>query len=151
MTPAPMGAAPLHSPLFGGGGEPPPCVMEFGKLRNEVQERGAAAKNASERKVGREKMCKIVQAYSAAEAKWLKFVEAGVSTCGIPREVANQLKQVHARTEQARTNICFVGAAAGANSAPSLSEALDANRLPPDTKRMGASTFDTLTGNAIQR
>jgi hypothetical protein len=88
MTPAPMGAAPLHSPLFGGGGEPPPCVMEFGKLRDEVQEKGAAAKNASEHKVGREKMCKIVQAYSAAEAKWLKFVEAGVSTCGIPREVA---------------------------------------------------------------
>jgi hypothetical protein len=95
MIPAPTGAAPLHSPLFGGGGEPSPCVMEFGKLRNEVQEKGAAAKNAGEHKVGREKMCKVVQAYSAAEAKWLKFVEAGVAICGIPREVANQLKQVH--------------------------------------------------------
>ena len=57
-----------------------------------------------QREVARDEMCKIVQAYSAAEGKWLKFAEAGVASCGIPGEVVNQLKQVHARTEQARTD-----------------------------------------------
>ena len=124
-APVPMGAAP-----FGVGGQPPPCVIAFGKLRDEVQKKGAAAKDASEHKVAREKMCKIVQAYSAVEGNWLKFAEAGVSTCGIPREVVDQLKQVHARTEHARMSIC----AAGVPTAPSLSDALDTRRLPPILK-----------------
>ncbi len=162
MTPAPMGApmgapppmmgaAPPQGAPFGGGGQPPPCVVEFGKMRDEVQKKGAAAKYASEHKVAREEMCKMVQAYSAAEGKWLKFAETGVSTCGIPGEIVNQLKQVHARTEQAREKICSAGPAGGAVMAPSLSDALGTARLPLETKKTGANTFDTLTGNAIQR
>jgi hypothetical protein len=138
-----MGGAP--------SGGPPPCAIEFGKLREDVQKKGAAAKVASERKVAREEMCKIVQTYSAAEGKWLKFAEAGVASCGIPAEVVAQLKQVHARTEQARQNICSSGPAAAAQAAPSLSDALGTNRLQLDTKRTGANYLDTLTGNAIQR
>jgi hypothetical protein len=164
MTPAPMGApmgastpmmgaAPPQASPFGGGGGggPPPCVVEFGKLRDEVQKKGMAAKAAQDHKVAREEMCKIVQAYSAAEGKWLKFAETGVASCGIPSEVVNQLKQVHARTEQARTNICSAAPAAAAAAAPSLSDALGTNRLQLDTKRTGANYLDTLTGNAIQR
>jgi hypothetical protein len=48
----------------------------------------------------------IVQAYFAAEGKWLQFAEASISTCGIPAQVVDQLKQVHGRTEQAREKIC---------------------------------------------
>lgn len=161
MTPAPMGvpmgaAAPMMGAAppqagFGGGGGPPPCVAEFGKLRDEVQKKGMAAKTAQERKVAREEMCKIVRAYSAAEGKWLKFAEAGVATCGIPGEVVTQLKQVHARTEQAKTNICSAGPAAGAPPAPSLSDALGTNRLQIESKKTGTNYLDTLTGNAIQR
>jgi hypothetical protein len=154
-APAPMmGAAPPQASPFGGGGAaggPPPCVVEFGKLRDEVQKKGMAAKTAQDRKVAREEMCKIVQAYSAAEGKWLKFAEAGVATCGIPGEVVTQLKQVHARTEQAKTNICSAGPAAGAPPAPSLSDALGTNRLQIESKKTGTNYLDTLTGNAIQR
>jgi hypothetical protein len=150
MTPAPMGVAPPEG-AFGGGGGPPPCVVEFGKLRDEVQKKGMAAKSAQERKVTREEMCKIVSVYSAAERKWLKFAEAGVSSCGIPSEVVNQLKQVHARTEQAKTNICVAGPAAAGPATPSLSEALGTTRLPLETKKTGANYLDTLTGNVIRR
>jgi hypothetical protein len=149
MTPAPMTAAPPQGAFRGGG--PPPCVVEFGKLREEVQKRGMAAKTAQEHKVTREEMCKIVSVYSAAERKWLKFAEAGVSSCGIPGEVVNQLKQVHARTEQAKTNICAAGLAAAGPATPSLSEALGTTRLPLETKKTGANYLDTLTGNVIQR
>jgi hypothetical protein len=164
MTPAPMGA-PMGAPPpmmgaappqggpygGGGGGQPPPCVVEFGKMRDDVQKKGAAAKYASEHKVARDEMCKMVQAYSSAEGKWLKFAEAGVSTCGIPGEIVTQLKLVHSRTEQAREKICAAGPAGGATMAPSLSDALGTTRLPLETKKTGANTFDTLTGNAIQR
>jgi hypothetical protein len=151
MTPAPVGAAPPQGAFGGSGGGPPPCVVEFGKLRDEVQKKGMAAKTAQERKVTREEMCKIVSVYSAAERKWLKFAEAGVSSCGIPGEVVNQLKQVHARTEQAKTNICAAGLAAAGPSTPSLSDALGTTRLPLDTKKTGSNYLDTLTGNVIQR
>jgi hypothetical protein len=157
MTPAPMGmpmGGPMGAPGPMGGapqGGPPPCVVEFGKMREEVQKKGLLAKAAGERKAAREEMCKIVQNYSAAEGKWLKFAEAGVATCGIPAEVVAQLKQVHARTEQARQNICSSGPAAAMQAAPSLSDALGTNRLQLDTKRTGANYLDTLTGNVIQR
>jgi hypothetical protein len=100
--------APAVPPMTGGGGAAgqPPCMAEYVKLREDVQKKGMAAKAAGERKVPREEMCKLITSYAASEAKWVKFTEAGVQTCGIPAEVANQLKQVHANTEQTREKIC---------------------------------------------
>jgi hypothetical protein len=149
MSPA-MGA-PMGGGFGGGGGGPPPCVVEFGKLREEVQKKGMAAKSAQDHKVTREEMCKVIQVYAAAEQKWLKFAEQGVTSCGIPSEVVSQLKQVHARTEQAKTNICSAGPAAAAAAPPSLSDALGTNRVQIEGKKTGSNYLDTLTGNAIQR
>ena len=124
---------------------------EFTKLREDVQKHAMAAKAASERKVSREEMCKHIQAYSAAELKWVKFTEANTSSCGIPAQVAQQLKQVHANTEQTKAKVCAAQPVAAA-PAPSLSDALGTTRLPtPETTRTGSGTLDTLTGNAIQR
>jgi hypothetical protein len=142
-----MGAGP--PPMSPQGGGMPPCMEEFTKLREEVQKRGAAAKTASQHKATREEMCKHITAYSAAELKWVKFTEAGISSCGIPAQVAQQLKQVHAGTEQTREKICAAAPTAAA-AAPSLSDALGTTRLPETTKS-GNGTLDTLTGNAIQR
>ena len=160
-APAPMAMpqmAPQMAPM--GAGPPPmspnsapPCMTEFTKLRDEVQKKGQAAKVASEHKATREEMCKHVTAYSAAELKWVKFAEAGVSSCGIPLQVAQQLKQVHGHTEETKTKLCAAGpAGGGAPAAPSLSDALGTTRLPtPETTKTGSGTLDTLTGNAIQR
>jgi hypothetical protein len=168
MTPAPMSPAPMTAPSpmmgspmmgapmggppgAGGGGNQPPCVAEFGKMRDDVQKKGLAAKQASERHVTREELCKLITVYGAAEQKWIKFTEQGVSACGIPVEIVNQLKQVHGRTEQAREKVCAAGPAAAAMAGPSLSEALGTSRPTLETKHGGANTFDTLTGNAIQK
>jgi hypothetical protein len=75
----------------------PPCMAEFTKLREEVLKRGEAAQAAGQHKVSREETCKHITAYAVAELKWVKFTEAGVSSCGIPAQVAQQLKQVHAK------------------------------------------------------
>jgi hypothetical protein len=84
----------------------PPCMAEFTKLREEVLKRGEAAQAAGQHKVSREETCKHITAYAVAELKWVKFTEAGVSSCGIPAQVAQQLKQVHANTEQTKEKVC---------------------------------------------
>jgi hypothetical protein len=150
MGAPPQGMAPPAS-AFGGAGAEPPCMAEFVKMRDEVQKKGLAAKAASERKPTREEMCKHITLLAAAETKWVKFTESNVASCGIPGDVAQQLKAMHGRTEQARKNICAPGAAA-APVAPSLSDALGTTRLPmPETTKSGSGTLDTLTGNAIQK
>jgi len=85
---------------------PAPCVAEFGKLREDVQKCGLAAKAASQYKVSRGEMCKHITAYSAAELKWVKYVETNAATCGFPAAVVQQLKQVHGKTEQTKERIC---------------------------------------------
>jgi len=148
MPPTGMVQPPMASP-FGGGGGMPPCMAEFAKLRDDVQKRGLAAKAASQRKAGREEMCKHITTVSAAELKWVKYTETNVASCNIPAEVVQQLKQVHSNTEQIKERICAPGPSAGP---PSLSDALGTTRLPtPETTKSGSGTLDTLTGNAIQR
>jgi len=84
----------------------PPCRAKFAELRDDVQQKGLAAKAASQRKASREEMCKHITAYSAAELKWVKYTEANVESCAIPAEVVSQLKQVHSNTEQTMEKIC---------------------------------------------
>jgi hypothetical protein len=146
-----MGGGGMGGGGMGGGGSAPPCVGEFSKMREDVQKKGIAAKQASEKHVTREELCKLITVYSAAEGQWLKFTEKGVSACGIPAEIVNQLKQVHGRTEMAREKICAAGPANAAAAGPSLSEALGTSRPTLENKHTGANTFDTLTGNAIQK
>jgi hypothetical protein len=150
MAPVPGFGAPPP-----GSGAPPPsgaqqqCMVDFTKLREEVEKRGKSAKAASEHKVTREEMCKYITAYSVAEAKFSRFTEENESKCGIPPNVVQQLKTVHVSTEQTREKICMAQAMAPA--APSLSDALGTTRLPtPQTTKTGNGTLDTLTGNALQ-
>jgi hypothetical protein len=93
-------------------------MEEFTQLREEVQKKGLAAKAAGQKHAAREEMCKLITSYAASEAKWVKFTEAGVGTCGIPLHIAAQLKQVHANTEQAREKICIAGFGSGGVGGP---------------------------------
>jgi hypothetical protein len=148
-SPRPMGPG-MGGGGMGGGGGMPPCMAEFTKLREDVEKKGQAAKAAGQKHASREEMCKLITSYAASEAKWVKFTETGVGSCGIPPQVANQLKQVHANTEQTREKICTAGPAGG--GAPSLSEALGTTRVatPDASKTAGSGLFDTLTGSAVR-
>jgi hypothetical protein len=144
MGAPPMGGGGMGGPGMGGGG-PPPCMADFVKMREETEKRGKAAKAASERKVGREEMCKYITSYADAEAKWVNFTEKNTQTsCGIPVQVANQLKQVHASTEQTKQRICAAGGPAGIPAGPSLHDALEATATTMETAKKGNGTFDTL-------
>jgi hypothetical protein len=146
-----MGAAPFGAPGPAPQGATSPCLPEFLRLREDVEKKGQAAKQASAHKATREEMCKYITVYSVAELKWVKFAESGVATCGVPASVAQELKTLHGHTEETKAKICAV-AVVGTPVAPSLSDALGTTRLPvPATTRTRTGTLDTLTGNAIQR
>jgi hypothetical protein len=137
---SPMMGAPPSRPMGGGAGGMPPCMAEFTKLRDDVEKKGMVAKEAGQHKVSREEMCKYVTTYSAAEEKWVKFTVSNVQSCGIPAQVADQLKKVHSNTEQTKQKLCAAGPSA---AAPTLSDVLTAPSTPSTEAKKGG-TFDTL-------
>ena len=68
MSPAPpgpgFGGPPPPGAQGGGGGGVPPCILEFTRLREDVEKKGKAAKAASEHKATREEMCKHVTVFA---------------------------------------------------------------------------------------
>jgi hypothetical protein len=134
-----MGAPPRQ--MGGGGGGMPPCMAEYAKLREDVEKKGMAAKEASQRKVSREEMCKYVTTYAVAEEKWVKFAVSGVQSCGIPAQIVDQLKKVHSGTEQTKQKLCAAGPG---GAAPTLSDILTAPSTPSPQAKKDGGTFDTL-------
>jgi hypothetical protein len=140
---SPMMGAPPPRPMGGGGGGGgmPPCMAEFAKLREDVEKKGMAAKEAGQHKATREEMCKYVTTYAAAEEKWVKFTVSGVQSCGIPAQVADQLKKVHSNTEMTKQKLCAAGPSA---AAPTLSDYLTAPSTPSIETKKAGGMFDTL-------
>ena len=154
--PAPGG---FSHPAPGGFGGPSPgapsgpseaqkVCLTFPALREDVEKGAATIKAASERKASREEVCPLFKAFTVKEAKLVKFLETNQKLCGVPPNVIAQVKQNHAKTIQIRNTVC---SAAPAAAGPSLSEALGAPVIADDTTVKGRGTFDTLTGNALQR
>ena len=143
------------------GGPPPPsggadaCMKAFVPLREEAEKRGKLIKAASDRKASPDEACKLIKNFGASEIKMIKYVETNSAKCGIPPQIADQLKAGHKNTEKMQTQVC--GAAAQMQqqqrmAAPSLSEALGSAGAPEaQTVRKGGSTFDTLNGNVLSR
>lgn len=163
-----QGAAPVSGAAFGGAGPQPQvgapgpggaadaCMKGFVPLRAEAERRGKMIKAAGDRKAGPEEACKLIASFGQAEVKMIKYVEANSAKCGIPPQIADQLKTGHKNTEAMQQKVCGFAQQAAAQqkaAAPSLSEALGSSAALPEaqpTKR-GGSTFDTLNGNVLQR
>jgi hypothetical protein len=151
------GASPFAAPPTQGG-PPDECMKDFMPLRQEAEKRGALLKAAGERRATPDEACKLIGNFLQAETKMVKYVETNSGRCGIPPQIAEQLKKGHVSTEAMRTRVC--GAAAQMQkqpqgpAGPSLSEVLgSAAALPEATvaKRSSGNTFDTLSGNALTR
>ena len=126
--------------------QPPPCIQAFFKLREEAQKRAKAIEQASERKASPKEACALFNAFSAAEVKMIKYVADNAASCGIPPEVAVNLKKGHNRTSDIRGKVCQAAARPQGPAAPSLSEALTAPVADSKNIRSGGGTFDTLSG-----
>lgn len=130
----------------------PPCVQEFGKLRDETEKRGLAIRAASEHKAPPKEACALFTAFTAAEAKMLKYAVDNATWCGIPPQIVEGIKKGHARSNDLRNKVCQMAAAPQVPRGPSLSDALGGpvpNSSNIKTGRGG--TFDTLGGSPISR
>jgi hypothetical protein len=108
-------------------------------------------KTASDRKATREEVCPLFKTFAAKEGRMVAFLETNQKLCGVPPKVIAQVKTNHAKTVQIRNTVCSAGPSAPAG--PTLSDALGGPIIADDTsaKQPGRGTFDTLTGNALQR
>lgn len=156
------GAAPVAGPGFSGGAPAGPtsgpsdaCMKGFIPLREETEKRGKLIKVAGERHAPPDEACKLIGNYGQSELKMIKYVEANAAKCGIPPQIAEQLKAGHKNTEAMQTKVCNVAQQVQSRPAPgpSLSEVLgSAAALPEATPtKKGGSTFDTLNGNVLSR
>jgi hypothetical protein len=137
-----------------------PCVVEFGKMRGDVEKKGLVAKAVNDRKGTREEMCSAVSGIHQAQSNWVKWTVAHTSQCGIPPDIIKTLRLGQDNLNKMRKQICSGGgapggAAGGALPAPSLSEALGTAGLPPSAasdnapKKRGG-VLDNMTGTPIR-
>jgi hypothetical protein len=105
-----QGSAPVSS----GFSEPPPqasgsaeaCTNGFSPLREEAERRGKLIKAASDRKAPPDEACKLIGNFGQAELKMIKYVEANSAKCGIPPEIAEQLRTGHKNTDKMQKQVC---------------------------------------------
>ena len=129
--------------------QPPPCVQEFFKLREDAEKKAAAIKAAGERKAPPNEACPLFNALVAAQTKMLKYANDSGVWCGIPPEVAENLKKGIAQVSDIRAKVCRAAAAPPQQQGPSLSDALS-NPVPDSQNiKTGRGTYDTLTGNPL--
>ena len=130
--------APAPPSQGGGGAQAQACMNGFIPLREDAEKKG-----------------KLIKNYSAAEVKMIKYVETNSTKCGIPGQVADQLKAGHKNTEGLEQRVCGVAEQMQKRGpmGPSLSEVLGSSTSAPEAtaSRKGGSTFDTLNGNVLQR
>jgi hypothetical protein len=161
VSPFPSNGA---APISGGFGAAPPsqaagsvddCMKGFVPLRAEAEKRGKLIKAASDRHAGPDEACKLIGNFSQAETNMIKFVENHSAKCGIPAQVADQLKAGHKNTENLQKKVCAVAQQMQQRgpAGPTLSDVLGSSAALPEatTAKKGGSTFDTLSGNVLSR
>ena len=142
----------------GGGGfggppaAPPQHCQELLTYREELQKRGQAIEAANQKKANVKVACQLFKNYIATEAKMLKAIVTNGPSCGVPPQVAQQVKESHARVQKIASQVCEAAARGPAPAGPTLSDALGTTPALPDiSQKKGAGTFETLTGNPFGR
>jgi hypothetical protein len=157
-----QGAAPITGSAFERGpappsqaGSPDECMKGFVPLREDAEKRGKLIKAASERKAPPDEACKLIGNFGQAEVKMIKYIESHAAKCGIPPQIADQLKNGHKNTETMQQKVCAVAQQVQQRgpAGPSLSEVLGSSAALPEAtpSKKGGSTFDTLNGNVLTR
>ena len=148
----PFTNTPMAAPPTQAGADD--CMKGFLPLREEAEKRGKLIKAASDRHAGPDQACKLIGNFSESELKMIKYVESHSEKCGIPPQIADQLKKGHKNTETMQQKVCGVAQQMQKQgpTGPSLSDVLGSSAvLPEATANKKGSTFDTLNGNVLAR
>ena len=152
-----MPGAPGGMPGGGGGfgGQqqgPPPACRELLAMRDEVQKHGTAIQKANEKKATVQEACKLFKNFLGAEGKFIKSLEDNTRTCGVPPDAIKQAKEGHSKASVIGKQVCDAAAQGPRPAGPSLSDALGAGPVMPESSRSsGGGAFDTLNGNVLSR
>jgi hypothetical protein len=145
---------PMGAPPQAAAGPSEACMKGFVPLREEAEKRGKLIKASMERKAQADETCKLIESYSQAEFKMMKYVQLNSAKCGIPPQISEQMKKGHEGT-QATLKKCTAAVQAQQRgpAGPSLSEVLGSSAALPEATatKKGGSTFDTLNGNVLAR
>jgi len=149
MPGAPGGGFGAPPPQAG----PPPACQQLLALRDETHKHGMAIQKANERKANVQDACKLFKSYLAAETKFIKGLEDNSRTCGVPPDAIKQVKEGHAKAAQVGKQVCDAAAQGPRPAGPSLSDALGAGPVMPESSKSttGGGAFDTLSGNVLSR
>ena len=90
------------------GGPQDACMKSFIPLREEAEKRGKQIKAASDRHAPPAEACKLIQNFGQAELKMIKYIETNSAKCGIPAQIADQLKGGHKNTEIMLQKVCAI-------------------------------------------
>jgi hypothetical protein len=122
----------------------------FVKLRDEAQLKASAIGIAEKHHATRKEVCGLVTRFSMAEGAALKFLEVNATWCGVPAEAIKSAKSAHEKTLKFRTAVCTEQPKP---RLPTLSDALGTPELDTakNTKTGNGGTFDTLTGNPLDK
>jgi hypothetical protein len=82
------------------------CMRQLTAHREEVEKLAAVTVAGSQTHVSREELCKLVQAYSNAEANWIKYTEDNMIECAISKDALDRMRAVHVRTLEIHEKIC---------------------------------------------
>jgi hypothetical protein len=100
---------PAAAPLLGIPAPPrtpaAECINGFTPLRQDAEKKGKLIKAAGDRHAAPEEACMLIVSYLEAETRMIKYVEANAQ-CGIPAQVADQLKAGRKNTEALRMRVC---------------------------------------------
>jgi len=122
-------------------------------MREDAQKQAQAIQAAGERKAPPNEACRLFRVFLNTESKMIRGIEEALTVCGVPPDVPKQMKVGHAKTQQIAKQICDAAAMGPRPAGPSLSDALGAAPVIPDTdaSKKGGGTFETLSGSALIR
>jgi hypothetical protein len=141
-----IGTASAQAPQGAPGASP---CNGFLALRDDAQKKGAAIGTAEKQHADRKQVCKLVTVFSAAEDKALKFLQANMVWCGVPKEAITAAKDAHVKTIKFREMAC---APAPEPHVPGLSDAIGTPTLDTaKNTKANTGTFNTLTGNPLDK
>ncbi len=106
------------------------CTKEFAPLREETVERAKLIKAARERHAPPDEACNLLGNFAQSEIKMIKYIETNSAKCGIPPQIADQLKASHKNTEATLAQVCVMARQAQTRG-PSLSEVLGPPKREP--------------------
>jgi hypothetical protein len=129
---------------------PPPACQQLMALRDETQKNGMAIQTANQRKAPVQVACQLFRTYIASDVKFIKALVDNAQTCGVPPDAIKQVREGHAKANEIAKQVCDAAAQGPRPTGPSLSDALGAGPVVPDSSKSGG-TFDTLSGNALAR